>query len=140
MKVTATKPEEYIASLPDESQADVQKLDDLITKHAPAGEKVMWEGKFWGGSDQRIIGYGDYKIERPGKPVIEWFKVGLALQKNYITVTISMVDVNGYLAEQNKDKFGRKVKVGKSTISFSKLDDVDLVVLEEVVKKAFETK
>lgn len=136
MEKTKTAVSNYINSLDSESKADIAKLDKLISKAAPKVPKVMWEGKFWGGSDQKIIGYGDYNYVRPGKNDVEWFVVGLAQQKNYITVFITAVEDGKYLAEDYKDKLG-KVKVGRSSISFKKLEDVNVELLVELIKKSF---
>ena len=62
---------------------------------------MLWEGKFWGGSDQRIISYGEFThTNRSGKNV-SWFVVGLAAQKNYLTVFVTAVEDGAYLAESS---------------------------------------
>lgn len=137
MEKTKTTIKEYVDSLPESSQADIRTLDKEISKIFP--EKVMWEGVFWGGSKQRIIGYDNMIFKRPKKEDIEWFYVGLALQKNYITIYVTAIDSGQYLAEKNKGKLG-KAKVGKSTITFKSLADVDLEELINLLKKAKELK
>jgi len=133
MQIVKTSPDEHIASLPDEVRKDITKLDSEFAKIIPK-DRVLWQGKFWGGSQQSIIGYGHvtYKGSRGD---VEWFVVGLALQKNYISVYVSAVDGKQYLAEKHKDKLG-KAKVGKSSISFNKLEDINLEVLLSLVKHA----
>jgi len=123
--------------LPEESQDDISKLDKAITKAMHGMEKTMWEGVFWGGSQQKIIGYGELTYTNSKKQKIEWFTIGLALQKNYITVYVNAVQSGLYLAENFKDKLG-KAKVGKSTITFKKLEDINIEDLLEVVKRAYE--
>ena len=137
MVITKTDPSDYIASLPEESRADIAKLDKEISKAIPGADRVMWEGKFWGGSEQKIIGYGTYTYTGSNKKSGEWFIVGLAQQKNYITVFIVAVDAKEYLVEKYKGDFG-KAKIGKSTVSFKKLADIDLPKLIEVVKRGYE--
>ena len=95
----------------------------------------MWEGRFWGGSDQRIIGYGDYSYTRSDGKTVEWFIVGLAQQKQYISVYVNAADETGYLTEQYADRLG-KAKVGKSSISFTSLDDIHLDVLLDLITHA----
>ena len=58
MQRSSTSPDEHIASLPDEVREDIATLDAAIVSAMPGEERVLWEGKFWGGTDQRIIGYG----------------------------------------------------------------------------------
>ena len=71
-------PDEHIASLPDDVRADISRLDAEISRVMKGQERVLWEGKFWGGSDQRIIGYGAYRYTGRSGASGEWFVVGLA--------------------------------------------------------------
>ena len=135
MQTTDTPPGEYLASHPDGVRQDMTTLDQAITHAMKGRRRVLWEGRFWGGSDQRIIGYGDFDYTgRSGKSV-DWFVVGLAAQKNYITVFVTAVEDGTYLAESHKDRLGN-VKVGRSSVSFKRLSDVDLPVLLELVGRA----
>lgn len=136
MEKTKTPIKAYLKSLPEESRADLTKLDKLITAALPDAKKVMWEGVFWGGTNQRIIGYGDISYTGSNKKTVEWFIVGLALQKNYITVTVSTVDVQKFL--KDKKAFG-KAKFGKSTITFTKLADINPEILIEIVKQGYDS-
>lgn len=111
------------------------QLDKVIKPLISDKVRVLWEGVFWGGSQQTIIGYGDFVYKRPGKANVEWFTVGLALQKNYISIYMNAADTKQYLAEKHKDQLG-KAKVGKSSISFKSLDDINLDVLLGLVKQA----
>jgi hypothetical protein len=135
MQVTQLDPKDFIASLPADRREAIAQLDELITNAAPKAKKVMWEGIFWGGSQQQIIGYGEMTYVGSNKKEGTWFLVGLALQKNYITVFVNGVQNGQYIAEKYKDKLG-KAKVGKSSISFTKLENINLDVLAEVVSKA----
>jgi hypothetical protein len=58
--------------------------------------------------------------------------VGLALQKRYISVYVNAVDGGQYVAEKYRKRLG-KVKVGKASISFKQIEDIDVAVLREVV-------
>lgn len=137
MKRSQTSPDEFVASLPDEVRADIATLDQRISRVMKGEERVLWEGKFWGGSDQRIIGYGEFsQTGRSGKKV-DWFVAGLAAQKNYITVFVTATEDGAYLVERFADRLG-KVKVGRSTVSFKRLAQVDLKVLLELIARARE--
>ena len=135
MEKTDKNPNDYIESLPTETRADVARLDTEISKIMAGHPTVMWEGKFWGGSEQQIIGYGDYSYERSDGKTAAWFIVGLAQQKQYISVYVNAFDEDGYLTEKYADRLG-KAKVGKSSISFRSLDDIDLDGLLDLVVKA----
>ncbi len=135
MEKTVTKPAEYIESLPAAVRADVDRLDAAISNVMSGHVKTMWEGKFWGGSDQSIIGYGNYSYERSSGEVAEWFMVGLAVQKRYISLYVNAADAEGYLVEKYADRLG-KAKVGKSSISFRSVEDINLDVLLDLVEQA----
>ena len=131
MEKTDRSPAEHIASLPTERREDIERLDALITDLMAGQPKTMWEGRLWGGTDQQIIGYGDYRYTKSNGAAVEWFIVGLAVQRNYISVYVNATDGRAYLAE----RLG-KVKVGKSSISFASIDDVDLQQLSDLITEA----
>ena len=117
--------------------------DDMTTLDAHIADvfgtdRVLWRGIFWGGSEQAIIGYGDWTYRRPGKPDVNWFMVGLAQQKNAISVYIMAVEDGQYAVKKYADTFasgtGAKPKVGSSVVSFKRLSDVDLDALMRVVR------
>lgn len=113
----------------------MQTLDAAISRTMTGLSRVLWEGVFWGGGEQRIIGYGDYTSKRSRGDDVEWFIVGLAAQKNYISVYVNAVEGDRYVAETFADKIG-KAKVGKSSISFKHVDDIDLDTLLHLVSIA----
>ena len=135
MKRTGTSPKHYIVSQEVDIREALEELHALIKKVLPGQDCCMWEGVFWGGSEQRIIGYGNYSYLRADKTQIEWFIVGLARQKNYFSVYVNAVEGGTYLAELYGPRLG-KVKIGKSSISFRKAADVNLDVLSEMIEHA----
>ncbi len=137
MEVTSNKPADYINSFSGETKEDLVKLDKMITSVMPKATRVMWEGKFWGGSEQKIIGYGDLTYVGSSKKEVKWFVIGLAKQKGYITLFVNAVQKGVYLAEKHKDEIG-KAKVGKSSIGFKTIADINFAKLAEIVKEAAE--
>ena len=127
--------DEFLASLDDDRKADLIALDEAISGAMAGTERVLYEGKFWGGTDQEIIGYGELETVRSDKSTVRWFVIGLALQKNYISVYISAVEDRQYLSEKYGKDLG-KVTVGKSNINFKTVDDIDLEKLVELVRRA----
>ena len=126
---------EYIASLPDDVRDDIAALDAVISTVMGGLAKHLWVGKLWGGSDQEIIGYGLQTNRRSDKREVTWFVVGLAVQKNYLSVYVNAVEDRMYLSEKYGSDLG-KVKVGKSSISFAGVDDIDLDKLDALVRRA----
>ena len=125
----------HINSLPEELRQDIKHLDKIISEIMVGHSRVLWEGALWGGTQQEIIGYGDYTINLSRGKKSEWFMVGLAIQKNYISIYVNAVENGQYVAEKYRSKLG-KVKVGKSSISFKHLDDLDIDTLKKVVSIA----
>ncbi len=137
MERTDSDVDDYLAEL---GSDDVTALDAHITDVFAGTERVLWKGVFWGGTEQSIIGYGDWTYRRPGKPDVRWFMVGLAQQKNHISVYIMAVEDGQYVVKKYADTFasgtGAKPKIGSSVVSFKRLSDVDLDALLQVVRLA----
>lgn len=134
MERSATSPDAWIASLPDDQRPDIELLDRTIASAMPGQERVLWEGTFWGGTEQRIIGYGALQVVERGATV-DWFLVGLARQKRHISVYVSAVDDGRYLVQAYADRLG-KVRVGSASIAVRRATDLDLAVLRELVGHA----
>jgi len=127
--------DDHLASLSDDVRPQMELLDSEIVARMAQASRVLFVGKFWGGSDQNIIGYGEFRYTNSSGKTVEWFMVGLAAQKSYISMYVNAVADGGYLLAQYKDRLG-KVKTGSASISFKTVDDVDMVVLMELVDKA----
>lgn len=125
----ATTQEDYLKEIEEPKRSELQALDKLIRKNAPNLKPAMLAG---------MMAYGVYHYKSPrSKCEGEWFQVGMVANKTGISVYVCAVDEKGYLAEQAKDRLG-KATVGKSCIRFKKLEDINLDVLAECVKKAAE--
>jgi hypothetical protein len=135
MERTDTDPDVFFASLPETRRNDLERVDAVLSKVMKGHSRVLWGGTFWGGSEQSIIGYGDYTYQRSDKKTVDWFILGLAPQKNYNSIYINASDEDGYLIQKFADRLG-KVKVRSAAVTFKSADDLDLEVLEEVATLA----
>lgn len=124
--VTANTVSQYLAAVPDERKKDIEFLHAFIQKTAPALTPHF---------AYNMLGYGSFPYKNYKGELIQWPTVALANQKNYISVYVCAVDGGVYVAEKNKARLG-KVSVGKSCIRFTKLANVNLDVLKEVIKQA----
>lgn len=127
-----TDPTRWLMLLPDEYRAEMVQLDAFLSTHLPEAPRTLWEGVFWGGTDQTIIGYGDLVQKQSRGRVVTWFMVGLARQKDSFSLYINAVQDGEYLVKTYGKRLG-KVKIGASSVSFRKVTDLDLVVLGEVL-------
>ena len=119
-------PAQYLASLPEPRRSALQAIHDAIRAAAPALKPHVAHG---------MLGYGPFHYKYASGREGDWFVVGLASQKNYISLYLCAAESDGYLAEKNKDRLG-KVSVGRSCIRFKKLEDLNLKVAVQLVKKA----
>ena len=129
--------DDYLAGLDESVREDISTLHAVISPVMDSLDTVLYTGTFWGGSDQEIIGYGAQLFTRPNGKEVDWFVVGLAVQKNYISLYVNAVEDGKYLLETRGKRLG-KVKVGKASISFSNSDAIDLEELSDLVSRAKE--
>ena len=135
MQRSTTTPEAFIASLPDGVRDDIATLDNLLAEAMAGEERVLWDGVMWGGTYQRIIGYGSHQyVNRSGKSV-DWFVIGLAAQKNYLSLYVNAADADGYILRRYAKRLG-KVKIRSANATFKRAADIDLGVLSELATAA----
>lgn len=135
MQRSSTPPDDFIATLPDGVRDDIAMLDAQIARIFEGRERVLWEGVFWGGTTQNIIGYGSYRYRGRSGAEGEWFVVGLAAQKAHLSLYVNGVEDGQNLPKRYADRLG-KVKVGSANVAFKRLTDLDLPVALEMVERA----
>lgn len=118
--------EEYLAAVPPERQEIIQFLHQFIQKVVPELKPHF---------AYNMLGYGSFPYRNYKKEPIVWPTISLANQKNYISLYVCSVVHGEYLAEKHQAKLG-KVSVGKSCIRFKKLEDLNLLGLEQLLKQA----
>lgn len=124
--IHAKTPEEYIALIDEPRKAQLQELFELIRETAPTLTPYIQSG---------MIGFGKYHYKYASGREGDWFMIGLASQKNYISLYVCATVDNKYLAEEYKNKLPQ-ASIGKSCIRFKKNEDIDLEVLKELIGKA----
>lgn len=125
-KVKANSVESYLAAVPEERKEDILFLHKFIQKSAP---KLKPHFAY------NMLGYGSFPYLNSKKEKMEWHTIGLANQKNYFSIYVCATDKGIYIAEKYKKELG-KVSVGKSCISFKKLEDLNLPTLKKVLQFA----
>ena len=117
---------EFLAALPDERRPTVTRVHEVIRSAAPDLEPAVW-GK--------MLGYGAYHYRYASGREGDAYVIGLASQKQYVSLYLNATADGGYLAEANAERLG-KVSVGKSCVRFKRLDDLDLDVVADLVRTA----
>jgi hypothetical protein len=129
---TATTPDAYIASLPEDRRKAVATVRDVINRNLPPGYE---EGMQYG-----MIGWyiplERYPDTYNGQPL---GLAGLASQKNHISLYLNTVygspDEEAWFKERYQAS-GKKLDMGKSCVRFRRLEDVPLDVVGETIARA----
>jgi hypothetical protein len=126
--VDAKDPEDYLEQIDEPRRAEVEAVDRLIRETAPQLDRHLQAG---------MLGYGPYRYRYASGREGDWFVIGLASQKRYISLYVCATDGREYLAESYRDRLP-KADIGKSCVRFKQLDDVDLDVVRDLVDEAAE--
>ncbi len=105
---------------------DSFKLLDMFTRVSGGPAKMWWSA---------IIGFGSYHY-KTASCEWDWMRTGFSPRKWALSVYI----MPGYYFDTMSElleKLG-KYKAGKSCLNIKKLEDIDMSVLEEIVKKGLE--
>lgn len=103
------------------------RRDDALTLLALMEKITGWEATMWGAS---IIGFGTYKYQTADKKWHEFMRTGFSPRKSNLVCYI----MPGYTNfDPILERLG-KHKLGKSCLYLNKLADVDMDVLEELIR------
>lgn len=127
----------FLASLGSPRGDDLRALDRLVGAELAGLERVLWEGPMWGGTEQRIVGYGGITQPRPRGASVDWFLVGLAEQQRHLSVYVNAVEDGEYLVKRRAGELGR-VKVGTAAVTFGSLADLDVDAFRALLRRARE--
>ncbi|MFZ7121088.1 MAG: DUF1801 domain-containing protein [Eubacteriaceae bacterium] len=122
--LSESDPMEFINSIENEKKKKFSyKLLELMEK--TSGDNA----KMWGDS---IIGFSKYHYKYASGREGDWFKIGFSPRKQNMTIYLT------YGFEDKKDIMSRlgKYKTGKACIYINKLKDIDIYVLEELIRSS----
>lgn len=138
MEISDVSVDTHLSSIDEPAIADTMRtLNQVIAAAMPNRRRVLYEGTFWGGTEQQIIGYGHLVQTRPRGEDVHWFLVGLARQKDHYSLYVNAVHEGRYLGQHYEGRLG-KVKLGSASIGFKSLDDLDLEGLAALLRQADE--
>ncbi len=123
-------PAEYLAKLKEPRRSEVAALDALIRKTAPKLKPFIQIG---------ILAYGARRLKYASGKEMDWFRIGVASNANYISLYICATDEKGNLAERYR-KALPKAKIGGSCVRFKKLADLDGEELKRMIREAARAK
>jgi hypothetical protein len=130
-KLAEIKTKETSSSVADfiESIADERKRNDSLQILEMMEKATNEKPKMWGSS---MIGFGNVRYKSPatGREV-DWFKIGFSPRK--ASISLYLMDLKRH--EEALGKLG-KHKTGVGCLYINKLDDVDVMVLENMIEAA----
>jgi len=124
-ETAATTPEAYLEALEEPRRSEMVALDELIRATAPGLERHL---------DSGMLAYGRYTYRYASGRTGEWFPIGLASTKRYISLYVMAADGERYLAESFRDRLP-KADIGRSCVRFKRLADVDRNALAALIRE-----
>jgi hypothetical protein len=135
MQSTASTPDAYLDSLPEDRKEAVSRLRDLFRQHLPPGfEETMANGMIG-----FVVPYSLYPAGYHCEPKQPLPFLTLASQKSHIAVyhmgLYAMPDLLAWFTEQWAVESKRKLDMGKSCIRLKKPEDIPYRLFEELAGK-----
>ena len=123
-RVTADSLQAYLDFDPNRKR-DLVNLHQLIRKAAPALTRHFHKGTAEGqaGMRMRMIGYGKFRYAVKSGKAVEWPVIGVALQKNYISVYVAVTKQGTPIVPRYSGKLG-ELRMGGNNFSFEAFDDL----------------
>ena len=115
---------------------DLLKLHALIAKAAPSLRRHFHAGTPEGHAGMRfkMIGYGRFHYTAGTGEQVAWPVIGVALQKNYISVYVTVTKGGKSIVGTYAGKLRAK-RSGGNNFSFEAFDDLDATVLSSMVSE-----
>ena len=124
--------EDVIAAAPVGRESAMRRFDQLIREAAPQLEP--WVLTYQG----EMIGYGRKTYNRRDQTEVEWFVVGLANRKNYISLYSVAIEDGDYLVVRRAPNDFPGEKTGKSCINIRKPALVDDAVVTDLARRSWD--
>ncbi len=121
----------YIDALAEPRRSQIQHLHDVIVAAIPTADLRVWD--YAGG----LIGYGTYRYSTSKGPAGDWFAIGLASRKAYISLYSMGTRGRGYLVEAMGDRFPG-TRHGKSCLNITRPESVDDDAVTELAVETWE--
>jgi len=120
----------FLAALPEERRADVERVRSVIRRHLPKGyEEVVSKNML-----VYQVPFDRYSNTYNGHPL--WY-AALASEKSYLSLHLMPIYGDQALAQRLDEGFrasGKKLNRGKACIRFATADDLALDVIGEIVE------
>ena len=131
----------YIDSQPEPKRSDMQTMHDIILKVSPACKLWFLDGTNDEGKvvSNPNVGYGSRDHKYADGTISEFYQIGLSANKSGISVYIMGIEDKKFLAETFGKELG-KASVTGYCIKFKTLKDINVEILEAVIRFGFENR
>lgn len=86
MEKTNLSIQDYLNTLDEKHVSTMKTLVELLQEVSPTLKATVWQGVFWGGSEQSILGFGDFNTTNAKKNPLNGFSSAWPV-KRIITVS-----------------------------------------------------
>jgi hypothetical protein len=116
---------------------DLLKLHEVLAETAPALKRYFHRGTPAGeaGMRMKMIGYGKFRYAIKSGKTTEWPVIGVALQKSYISVYVSVTKAGAPLVPAYKGRLG-ELRMGGNNFSFVRFEDLTVPALSSLFAEA----
>lgn len=118
---------------------DLVRLHELLRSAAPDLKRYFHKGTPAGeaGMRMKMIGYGKFHyVSKSAK--VEWPVIGVALQKNYVSVYVALTKAGKPIVATYAKGLGA-ARVGRNNFSFEKIDDIDVRAVSSLFSEIADT-
>lgn len=119
--------EEFINKISDPQQREDSKVINNLMQKITGENGIMW--------GTSIIGYGVEKMKYADGRELDWAKLGFSPRKNSLTLYVLRSGEDKY--QDLLSKLGKHT-TGKACLYIKRLSDINMNVLEELIKSANE--
>lgn len=127
----------YIYTQPEPKQSEMNTLHQIIMQIMPDSKLWFLDGK--DNENKTVsnpnIGYGTHIIKYTNGTTKEFYKIGLSANTTGISVYIMGIEDKKFLAETYGQRLG-KASVSGYCIKFKTLKEINVEILEEIIRSA----
>ena len=115
---------------------DLKQFHELIRKAGPGLTRYFHQGTPAGtaGMRMKMIGYGKFRYTVKSGQTVEWPVVGIALQKNYISVYVAVQKNRRPIMQDYAGKLG-ELRSGHNNFSFERFADLKIDRLSSLISE-----
>lgn len=135
MQYKVSTPDEYIASIPEERRAPLQKLREVINAHLPKGfqEEISYGMIGW------VVPHSTYPAGYHCDPKLPLPFLSIASQKNFIGFYHMGIYADNQLTQWFQEEYSKvvptKLDMGKSCVRLKKPENIPFDLIGELCEK-----